>query len=187
MAALAVGRSRSRAVCLFLPNQSSINRAFYSTAAAAAAAAEYCLRCSVRSKLMHRLSAFCSSETSDLNQGLLIEVWCKGMLWDRALGYCYIPLQSVMYEMVSNGGTTRPVLSARLYPSCSAQPLRNAIQPFTYSNDRLTGFIKRRQTAATRRRRRTTTLTATTAIIRLHKWVRCRSLRPPYMPVSDCE
>lgn len=44
---------------------------------------------------------FCSSETSELNQGLLIEVWCKGMLWDRAMGYCFIPLQTIMYEMVS--------------------------------------------------------------------------------------
>lgn len=43
----------------------------------------------------------CYSETSDLNQGLLIEVWCKGMLWDRAMGYCFIPLQTIMYEMVS--------------------------------------------------------------------------------------
>ncbi|XP_063994154.1 uncharacterized protein LOC135171497 [Diachasmimorpha longicaudata] len=31
-------------------------------------------------------------ETNDINTGLVIEVWNKGMLWDRALGYQYIPL-----------------------------------------------------------------------------------------------
>nr|XP_022900512.1 protein unc-13 homolog B isoform X8 [Onthophagus taurus] len=37
-------------------------------------------------------------ETNDLNTGLLIEVWSKGMLWDRALGYHWIPLQTVQYS-----------------------------------------------------------------------------------------
>ncbi|KAK0084890.1 hypothetical protein PV325_006190 [Microctonus aethiopoides] len=38
-----------------------------------------------------------TSETNDINTGLLVEVWSKGMLWDRALGYHYIPLPSVVY------------------------------------------------------------------------------------------
>lgn len=39
----------------------------------------------------------CRSETNDVNTGLLVEVWSKGMLWDRALGYHYIPLPGVSY------------------------------------------------------------------------------------------
>lgn len=39
-----------------------------------------------------------SSETNDLNTGLLIEVWSKGMIWDRAMGYHWIPLQGVQYS-----------------------------------------------------------------------------------------
>ncbi|XP_059487205.1 protein unc-13 homolog B isoform X13 [Neocloeon triangulifer] len=37
-------------------------------------------------------------ETNDVNTGLLIEVWSKGMIWDRALGYNYIPLTEVQYS-----------------------------------------------------------------------------------------
>ncbi|KAL1454242.1 hypothetical protein WDU94_010516 [Cyamophila willieti] len=34
-------------------------------------------------------------ETNDVNQGLLIEVWDKGIIWDRAIGYHYLPLPQV--------------------------------------------------------------------------------------------
>ncbi|XP_049847988.1 phorbol ester/diacylglycerol-binding protein unc-13-like [Schistocerca gregaria] len=37
-------------------------------------------------------------ETNDVNTGLLIEAWSKGMLWDRALGYHWVPLPSVKYS-----------------------------------------------------------------------------------------
>jgi hypothetical protein len=38
------------------------------------------------------------SETNDVSTGLLIEVWSKGMLWDNALGYHWIPLPVVKYS-----------------------------------------------------------------------------------------
>ncbi|XP_043673213.1 uncharacterized protein LOC122631512 isoform X1 [Vespula pensylvanica] len=43
-------------------------------------------------------------ETNDMNAGLLVEVWCKGFLWDRFLGYYFIPLSEVSYmnEVTSN-------------------------------------------------------------------------------------
>ncbi|KOX76752.1 Phorbol ester/diacylglycerol-binding protein unc-13 [Melipona quadrifasciata] len=37
------------------------------------------------------------NETNDMNTGLLVEVWCKGFLWDRFLGYYYVPLSEVSY------------------------------------------------------------------------------------------
>ncbi|XP_044263033.1 protein unc-13 homolog B isoform X12 [Tribolium madens] len=43
-------------------------------------------------------------ETNDLNTGLLIEVWSKGMIWDRAMGYHWIPLQTVQYSNEEGNG-----------------------------------------------------------------------------------
>jgi hypothetical protein len=38
------------------------------------------------------------SEVSDLDTGLLLEVWEKGLLWDRAIGYHWCPLTTVPYS-----------------------------------------------------------------------------------------
>ncbi|XP_054287555.1 phorbol ester/diacylglycerol-binding protein unc-13-like [Macrosteles quadrilineatus] len=43
-------------------------------------------------------------ETNDVNTGLLIEVWSKGMIWDRALGYHFLPLPSVHYSSEEGPG-----------------------------------------------------------------------------------
>ncbi|XP_011502783.1 PREDICTED: phorbol ester/diacylglycerol-binding protein unc-13-like [Ceratosolen solmsi marchali] len=37
-------------------------------------------------------------ETNEINIGLLVEVWCKGILWDRALGYYYLLLPAIPYS-----------------------------------------------------------------------------------------
>lgn len=41
------------------------------------------------------LWVFLCSETNNVNRGLLIEVWTKGIIWDRALGYKLIPLDQI--------------------------------------------------------------------------------------------
>ncbi|KAK5649184.1 hypothetical protein RI129_000213 [Pyrocoelia pectoralis] len=43
-------------------------------------------------------------ETNDVNTGLLIEVWSKGMIWDRAMGYNWVPLQTVQYANEEGSG-----------------------------------------------------------------------------------
>ncbi|KAF7273044.1 hypothetical protein GWI33_014213, partial [Rhynchophorus ferrugineus] len=43
-------------------------------------------------------------EINNLNTGLLIEVWSKGMIWDRAMGYHWIPLQTVHYTIEEGNG-----------------------------------------------------------------------------------
>ena len=45
------------------------------------------------------MKIFYFSEINDINVGLLVEVWCKGMLWDRALGYHYAALPEVSYSI----------------------------------------------------------------------------------------
>lgn len=38
------------------------------------------------------------SETSTVHTGLVVEVWSKNILLDRAIGFQYIPLQTVPYN-----------------------------------------------------------------------------------------
>lgn len=40
-------------------------------------------------------------EIDEIETGLLIEVWDKGMLWDKAIGYFWAPLQSLQLSAVS--------------------------------------------------------------------------------------
>ena len=44
------------------------------------------------------LLANCFSEVSDLDTGLLLEVWEKGMLWDKAIGYYWCPLNTIPFS-----------------------------------------------------------------------------------------
>ena len=37
------------------------------------------------------------SEVTDLDTGLLLEVWEKGMLWDKAIGYYWCPLNTIPF------------------------------------------------------------------------------------------
>ena len=40
------------------------------------------------------------SELNSLDTGLLLEVWDKGMLWDKAIGYFWAPLQNLKCSKV---------------------------------------------------------------------------------------
>lgn len=64
------------------------------------------------------------SETNDLNTGLLIEVWSKGMIWDRAMGYHWIPLQTVQYSNeVSSTDTLHLKIDKGIYLGEKSSPV----------------------------------------------------------------
>ena len=49
---------------------------------------------------VHNFSFAFFSEIDEIETGLLIEVWDKGMLWDKAIGYFWAPLQSLQLSAV---------------------------------------------------------------------------------------
>ncbi len=53
-----------------------------------------------------KLDLLCTfSELNSLDTGLLLEVWDKGMLWDRAIGYYWAPLQQLQCANVVSSPT----------------------------------------------------------------------------------
>ncbi|XP_077287918.1 protein unc-13 homolog A-like [Arctopsyche grandis] len=48
-------------------------------------------------------------ETNDVTAGLLVEVWNKGMIWDRAIGYHWLPLPSVHISNEEGCGRWAPL------------------------------------------------------------------------------
>lgn len=50
-------------------------------------------------------------EVSDLDTGLLLEVWEKGMLWDRAIGYHWCPLTTIPFTQTLS--TAHPVVFSK--------------------------------------------------------------------------
>ncbi|PIO65165.1 hypothetical protein TELCIR_13180 [Teladorsagia circumcincta] len=43
------------------------------------------------------------SETNRLDEGMIIELWSKGVLWDRLLGVHFMPLTDVRYWYKESG------------------------------------------------------------------------------------
>ena len=44
------------------------------------------------------------SETNRLDQGMVLELWNKGMLWDKMIGVHYMPLTTIHYSNVEGSG-----------------------------------------------------------------------------------
>lgn len=45
-----------------------------------------------------------NSETNRLDQGLILELWNKGVLWDKLLGVCFMPLRQIKFEQMPGPG-----------------------------------------------------------------------------------
>ena len=57
------------------------------------------------------------SEIDNFDTGLLIEVWDKGMLWDKTIGYFWEPLQKILQcaELVRCTSVKKSLLFLILY------------------------------------------------------------------------
>jgi hypothetical protein len=81
--------------------------------------------------------SFALSETNDVNTGLLIEVWSKGMLWDNALGYHWIPLPVVKYSNEVMHICSVFIVSLQCFHIVK-KPQKLAVSPYiTYRNIRI--------------------------------------------------
>lgn len=40
------------------------------------------------------------SETNRIDEGMILELWSKGVLWDKLLGVHYLPLTEIKYRFV---------------------------------------------------------------------------------------
>ncbi|VDM37249.1 unnamed protein product [Toxocara canis] len=49
------------------------------------------------------ICSFCS-ETNRLDNGMMLELWNKGVLWDKLIGVHYMPLTSVQYSNAPRAG-----------------------------------------------------------------------------------
>ena len=57
------------------------------------------LFCKVRDhQLTHESTFVFFSETMRLDAGLIIELWNKGMLWDKLIGTHWLPLMSIKHS-----------------------------------------------------------------------------------------
>ena len=68
------------------------------------------MSCALIYELMVYVLYFLSrSELSSLETGLLIEVWDKGMLWDKVIGYYWAPLRLLQATPTELGGKWLPL------------------------------------------------------------------------------
>ncbi|XP_035713667.1 protein unc-13 homolog A-like [Folsomia candida] len=48
-------------------------------------------------------------EVNNLDAGLLIEVWSKGVIWDRAVGYHWLHLRDIQHSNMEGSGQWLPL------------------------------------------------------------------------------
>lgn len=50
------------------------------------------------------MNLFLNSETNRVDTGLVIELWNKGILWDKMIGCIWVPLESIHFSEQANDG-----------------------------------------------------------------------------------
>ena len=64
--------------------------------------------------LLTMLHFYISSEIGAFDTGLIIELWDKGMLWDKVIGYHWAPLQHLQSKVVRHQSLITPLSSSSL-------------------------------------------------------------------------